>query len=345
MMRVALVLALLLLGAPLAAAKLQLKTEPRAVESGMVRLEGGQATIRRAGKDSTHKLDDFTPESAYEIKRHFTPRAAGALLELARFAMHRDLYDAARKHADEAVGLDKALASEARQLTALLDMLQAESLCREAESVIEAARAVADIEKARGLLVQTVDKFPGTPGALRAAAVLKTLDQVALDLKARQLEEEARKAQAAADEETRKKRAPVDEWLGKQEAQIIAWETGALDKAEKAATGGNINDGCSQYQDLIGRAQQLRDGLVRYRDQLIYPGQAARAEQADARARKLQVECYYRWTKWLLVLKNFAAAVKTCEAGIALDPRDRRLLAQKVDIDEFWDRDAKPGGG
>lgn len=50
------------------------------------------------------------------------------------------------------------------------------------------------------------------------------------------------------------------------------------------------------------------------------------------------VDTYERWVSHLFAMKNFAFASKVCERGLELDPKDRRLLALKVDIDEVYDK-------
>ncbi|MCC6573366.1 MAG: hypothetical protein IT462_06190 [Planctomycetes bacterium] len=339
---VRLFLLLVLLASPLAAAKLQLKAEAKAADTHVVKLEAGQVTIKRGTKESTHKIDDFVPESAYEIKKQFTVREARALVELARFAMHRELFEQTRLNLADALALDKALSDDVQKTTALLNTLQAESMFYQGTEILDRAKAQGDIDKARALLKQVIEKFPDAGAAVKAEIVLGTLDQVALDLKARQLEEEARKAQVAADEEIRKRRVPVDEWLTQQDTTLQGWETATLEKIEKSANGGGIADAVEEYQALANKAQKLRDSMAHNRDQLIYSGQPARAADLEKRAKVLQVECYNRLAKWLMALRNWAAASRACEAGLAIDPRDARLIAQKVDIDEWYDKDAKP---
>ncbi|GIK51920.1 MAG: hypothetical protein HUU03_10740 [Planctomycetaceae bacterium] len=330
------VLALLLLAVlagPLWALKVTLKSEEKPIDVTPLRLEGGNVVVKRGSKEMTYALDDFVAESAFEIRKSLTAREARPLMALARFALHRDLYAQARDSAREAASLDASLATEQQEVVSLSDTLEAEALYARANAEIDAA----DAEGARKTLTGLMQRFKDSPAARRAQALLSVLDQLAAEIKARQLQEEARKAQEAADAELKKKRQPIDDWLYEFEVQLGKDER-RLSEADGDARAGHTGRGLGAMEEIVNNCAKARESLVKNESYLIYKGQKERAAAISERAKRLMVDTYERWVSHLFAMKNFAFASKVCERGLELDPKDRRLLALKVDIDEVYDK-------
>lgn len=334
-MRTAFPLALIciLLAGPLFALKVSLKAEEKPFEATPLKLEGNTLTYKRGSKEFICSIDDFVAESAYELKKALTPREAKPLIELARFALHRDLFLQARECGKDAQALDRGLASEVGTINALADTLESEALYSQANACIDAA----DVEGARTKLNALIARFRASSAARRGEALLATLDQLAAELKQKALEEEARKAQELADAEIRKKRQPIDDWLQEFETQLTADEA-RLREADADARAGRTGKGLATMEDIVNACVKLRDALAKNAGYLVYDGQAARAKDINERAVKLIVDSYERWGNHLFAMKNFALAGKVCERGLEFDPKDRRLLALKVDIDEVYDK-------
>ncbi len=321
------------LAGPLWALKVTLKSEDKPFEATPLKLEGHTLTYKRGSKELSCAIDEFTAESAYEIKRVLTLREARPLLELARFALHRELFAQARECAQEAQSQDKALAGDCAQVVALCDTLESEALFAQANASLDAA----DVEGARARLTSLLSRFRGSSAARRGEALLSTLDQLAAELKQKALEEEARKAQEQADAEVRKKRQPIDDWLQEFDTQLNRDEQRLRD-ADADATAGRTGKGLTAMEEIVNAGQKVRDALAKNAQVLQYDGQVLRAKDIDERAKKLIVDSYERWACHLFAMKNFALAGKTCERALEIDPKDRRLLALKVDIDEVYDK-------
>ena len=334
-MRLTFLLALICfaLAGPLWALKVTLKTEDKPFEATPLKLEGHALTYKRGSKELTCAIDDFVAESAYELKRALTAREAAPLLDLARFALHRDLFTQARDGAKEAQLLNAGLAGDCAQVAALCDTLESETLYAQANACIDAA----DVEGARARLNALLSRFRGNSAARRGEALLSTLDQLAAELKQKALEEEARKAQEQADAEVRKKRQPIDDWLQEFDSQLNRDEQRLRD-ADADATAGRTGKGLAAMEEIVNAGQKVRDALAKNAHVLQYDGQVLRAKDIDERAKKLIVDSYERWASHLFAMKNFALAGKTCERALEIDPKDRRLLALKVDIDEVYDK-------
>ncbi len=321
-----------LLAAPLFAVKVKLKSEDKEVETTLTSLSGDIVSYKRGRKDATARLDDFEPASAFLIKKSFTAEDATQVLELARFALHRGLYLQARETARSAARLDAAQGPDAQAVADIADILEADQLLESASNQLEAGKPV----DARKLLAQILEKFPKTPAAIKAEVLLGTIDSVELELKSRQLEEEARKAQETADADERKKRQPVDDWLA-----TIADQTKSLEdkkiEADADCNAGRTPTGLPKYESTVSTAIRLRKTMEDNRKWLKYRGQPELADKLDARALRTIIDCYERWGFFLYRLARYDMAAEVVAKGIALDPKDRRLLSLKVDIDELYD--------
>lgn len=321
------------LAGPLFALKVTLKFEDKPFEASPQKLDGNTLTYKRGSKEFTCSIDDFVADSAFELKKALTPREAKPLLELARFAVHRDLFERARECARDALALDKGLSGELAQLNVLADTLESETLFAQANACIDAA----DVEGARKQLNTLLARFKGSAACRRGEALLATLDQLASELKQKAMEEEARKAQDLADAETRKKRQPIDDWLQEFDSQCNTDEQRLRD-ADADARAGRTGKGLATMEEIVNGSVKIRDSLVKNASYLVYDGQVDRAKAIDERALKLIIDAYERWSNHLFAMKNFALASKMCERGLEFDPKDRRLLALKVDIDEVYDK-------
>lgn len=321
-----------LLAAPLFAVKLKLKSEDKEAETTLTSLSGDIVSYKRGRKDATARLDDFEPASAFAIKKTFTPEEPAQVLELARFALHRALYNEARDTARGAIRLDAALAAEAESVCAIADILQAEKQLELANSMLELAKP----DEARKLLAGILERFPKTPAAIKAEVLLATIDSVELELKSKRLEEEARKSQEAADADERKKRQPVDDWLASIADQTKALEDKKIE-ADADCNAGRTPAGLPKYESTVNTAIRLRKTIEENRKWLKYRGQPELADKLDARALRAIIDCYERWGFFLYRLARYDMAAEVVAKGIALDPKDRRLLSLKVDIDELYD--------
>lgn len=332
MIRVLTLLALIAaLAAPVWAVKLKLKGEDKDFEADIIRIADGEVTYRKGRKDYTVPLENFETESQFLAMQSVAGNDGESLLKLARFAMHRGLFAQARATADKA-GKQDGFGEQARRISETAYILEGDVLLDEAAVALDAK----DVEKARPLLERVISGFPKTPAAVKADILLGTLKRVELEVRAAELEKEAKKAQAEADAEERKKRAPIDDWLSELEAQVGTNEelkkeadTNVLEKAVQTAL--------PKYENVVKSMQTLRGSLKKNRDLLTYRGQQGHADRIDDKARKLIIESYYQWGYQLFLMARYDVAATICKLGIEMDPKDRRFLSLKVDIDDMYD--------
>ncbi|MCA8913692.1 MAG: hypothetical protein KDB82_18555 [Planctomycetes bacterium] len=317
--------------APLWAVKVKLKSEDKEFEADILKLEDGQVTYKKGRKENTVPLNDFEPESQFVIKDEMTGNLGHELLGLARFALHRGLYRQARDTAKKAM-LDDAVKDAAQRLMDVALILEADTALDKAIEALDAK----DVEKAGPMLQDVKTRYASTPAALKADILLSTLKRVELEVKAAELEEEAKKAQAEADADEQKRRRPIDDWLTELEEQVGKHgDTKA--EADKDCLDNNLSRGLPKYQDAVEALKTIRDKLKDNRKLLKYRGQDEHADRIDDKARVLIIECYYSWASNLYRGQRYDVAATVCAKGIEMDPKDRRFLSLKVDIDEYYD--------
>lgn len=329
---VAILLVLLMAAAPLFAVKLKLKAEEAEFDATVLSFDGESVVYRKGRREFTARLDDFEYASGFEIKKQFTPANGLAWLELSRWALHRGLYVQAHDTAVAAVKLDDKLAPQAERIKGNVRFLQADALLDRGNTALDAQQ----VEEARKLFTQVIELFPETPARTKAEVLLGTLDRVALELKARELEEAARKAQEAADADERKKRKPVDDWLNEQTA-VVDSNAATKREADTECVQGRIHKGMPMYENAVKSLDNVRQLIEKNRQHYKYRGQIEQADSIDQSAKSLMVDIYERWVFYLYRNARYDVAAQVCNTALKLAPNDRRLLSLKVDIDDMYD--------
>ena len=321
--------------APLWGVRLKLKAADKDFDATNISLLEETVSYRIGRRDHTAKLDDFELESQFIIKRHVTEKTPEAELDLARWAMHRELYRQAGDIARKLVPVP-ALRDDAEAIVDACHILEADQLLDRAVVLLDAQ----DVAAARPLLEEVVSRFPATPARVKADVLISTLKNIELELKAAALEEEARKAQADADADERKKRAHIDVWLEGLDVQINE-NTETKKVADEDCTANQITRGMPKYDNVVKAMEKLQKAIDDNRKILTFRGQTETADRIYERARKLIVECLYSWAFHANRTARYDVAANICARGIRMDPKDRRFLSLKVDIDEVYD----PRGG
>jgi hypothetical protein len=317
--------------APLWAVKVKLREDDKDFNADIVKVEDGKVTYKKGRKEYTVPLADFELESQFAIMDDQTGNLGPELIGLARFAMHRGLYEHARETAKKAM-FDDAVKDAAQRLSDVAFILQADAALDKAIEALDAK----DVEKAGPLLQGVKKDFAGTPAALKADILLGTLKRVELEVKAAELEKEAKKAQAEADADEQKRRRPIDEWLTELEEQV-ATHTKTKQEADKDCIDNNISRGLPKYENVVEALKTIRENLTKNRKLFKYRGQDQHADRIDGKARRLIIECFYSWAYNLYRAQRYDVAATVCARGIKMDPKDRRFLSLKVDIDEYYD--------
>jgi len=331
MLRLLTILLLLCCAAPVWAVKLKLKAEEKDFDATLTSLQGDEVQYRKGRKDFTARLQDFELGSQFVIKSEFTGETGAELMELARFALHRGLYAEAQTSAARAAKFP-GFEDQAEHLKSIAFFLEADAVLDRAIAALDEK----DVPRARPLLEDVATRFAGTPAALKADVLLGTLKRVELEVKAAELEKEAQKAQNLADAEEQKRRQPIDDWLTELEGQVATNAT-IKQEADELCTKGDLTKGLPQYENAVKSMQTVRNSIDKNRNLLKYRGQESHADRVDEKARQLIIECYYRWALALYGAQRYDVAVAICKRGIEMDPKDRRFLSLKVDIDEYYD--------
>lgn len=331
MARLLILLLMFALAAPLWAVKVKLKSEDKEFEADIENLQDGEVTYRKGRKQFTVPLEDFELSSQFAIMSLRSGESGDELMHLARFALHRGLYSEAQQTAAKAAKLD-GFKEKAERLSAVARNLEADALLDKGITALDDK----DVERARPLLQEVISRFPDTPAAVKAEVLLGTLKRVELEVRAAQLEKEAKQAQADADAEEQKRRAPIDDWLSELESQVST-NTATKKEADEDCKSGYTNRGLPKYENVVKAMATLRNNLEKNRGLLTFRGQDAHADRVDGKARALIIECYYSWAYNLYQGQRYEMAASVCKKGIEMDPRDRRLLSLKVDIDEVYD--------
>lgn len=331
MARLLILLLVFAFAAPLWAVKVKLKAEDKEFEAEIENLQDGEVTYRKGRKQFTAPLEDFELPSQFAIMALRSGETGDELMHLARFALHRGLYSEAQQTAAKAAKLE-GFNDKAERLSAVARNLEADALLDKGIAALDDK----DVERARPLLQEVISRFPDTPAAVKAEVLLGTLKRVELEVRAAQLEKEAKQAQADADAEEQKRRAPIDDWLTELESQVAAG-TETKKEADEDCKQGYIIRGLPKYENTVKAMETLRNNLAKNRSLLKYRGQEAHADRIDDKAKGLTLECYYSWAWYLYKAERYEVAASVCKRGIAMDPKDRRFLSLKVDIDEVYD--------
>ncbi|MBZ0135662.1 MAG: hypothetical protein K8I27_04760 [Planctomycetes bacterium] len=316
---------------PLWAVKVKLKTEDKEFEADIIRVYDGEVFYRKGRKEYTAPLEDFETGSQFLVMQSVAGADGESLLDLARFALHRGLFKEARETADRAAKLD-GFTEQAQRISDVAYVLEGDALLDEAIAALDEKNAA----KARPLLERVIAAFADTPAAVKAEILLGTLNRVELEVKAAELEKLAKEAQADADAEERKKRAPIDDWLSELEVQVGANED-IKKEADQDCIENQVLRALPKYENVVKAMQSLRKSLMDSRYLLTFRGQDGHADRIDGKARRLIIECYYQWAYQLYKMTRYDVAATVCKHGIEMDPRDRRFLSLKVDIDDMYD--------
>ncbi|MCB9895925.1 MAG: hypothetical protein H6839_15870 [Planctomycetes bacterium] len=331
MVRLTALMLILACAAPVWAVKVKLKSEDKDFEATIVSVSDGTVIYRKGRKDFTVKLEDFELPSQFLIMDETLGNTGPELMDLARFALHRGLYAEAQKTAAQAAKLD-GFAEPAQKLSRVAFNLEADAVLDDAITALDDK----DTVRARPLLEDVVARFANTPAAVKADILLGTLKRVELEVRAAELEKEARDAQAEADAEEQKKRQPIDDWLTELDGQVDTNDATRKEADEDCKTG-YTNRGLPKYENIVKAMETVRGSLAKNRNLLKYRGQDTYADKIDDKARQLIIECYYAWAYYLYMGARYETAVTICKRGIELAPTDRRFLSLKVDIDEVYD--------
>lgn len=324
-----LLLMLCLFAAPLSAIDVKLAGEDKPFKPKELRLQGDMVHWKKGRKGKSAALSDFERPSQFLIKRLFTDKATADQLELARFALHRGLFTEARSCL-KLVEKDETLAIKINALVSLLDMLEADSMVLMARNLLDESKP----DDARPLLQRVIDDFAETLSVVDARVLLSTLDRVALEALARNLEKKAKAAQKDADASEAKKRAPIDDWLDALQMQVK--ENGDLfAEADKDCLAQKMHWGLPKFENAANSIIGLRKNLDKNTHELKYRGQLVRAEKIDGECNRLLISIYERWGYYLYKRASYKAAADICNLGLKLDARDRRLLRLKLDIDDW----------
>lgn len=324
-----LLIALALLAAPLCAVDVKLAGEEKSFEPKELRLEGDTVHWKKGRKDNSAALSDFERPSQFIIKRRFTGKAAAEQLELARFALHRGLFAEARSCL-KLIENEKALAGDMSALGAIVAMLEADSLVQKARILLDESKP----GEARPLLQRVVNDFAETLAANEARVLLGTLDRVALEILARDLEKKAKAAQKDADASAAKKRAPIDDWLDVLQKQVKE-NSDLFADANANCVALKVHLGLRKFEDAANSLIKLRKRLEKNSHELKYRGQPERAQKIDGECERLLINIFERWSYYLYKRASYKRAAEVCNLGLKLDASDRRLLRLKLDIDDW----------
>lgn len=334
-MRLLTLLLIFVCAAPAWAIKVRLKADAKDIDVDVVRVVDDVVEYRRGRRDHTAKLDEFDLDSQFLIKQTVTGEGGDELLDLARFALHRGLYAQAQQTADRAAQFP-AFKDQAARISAIAFNLEADAVLDRAIVALDEQ----DTGKARPLLEDVKSRFTNTPAAVKAEVLLGTLKRVELEVRAAKLEKEARKAQEGADAEEQKRRQPIDDWLSELEGQVSS-NAEIKKEADEDCAGGATHRGLPKYENVVKAMETVRNSVAKNRGLLRYRGQDAHGNRIEDKARQLIIESFYRWAYYCYTTARYDVAATICKRGIAMDPKDRRFLSLKVDIDEVYDPTAE----
>ena len=119
----------------------------------------------------TLKAAQLDPHSFYEIRRDYMEHTAENHLRLGLYCVKEGMFARARYHVDEAKAIDPAFVEKVKAIPGLMDRI--------ADQVLEHARRAYDandLETAERLAIAVLTRFPESPSAVQAGAMLEHMD-------------------------------------------------------------------------------------------------------------------------------------------------------------------------
>jgi hypothetical protein len=272
----------------------------------------------------TLKAAQMDPYSFYEIRRDYMEESAESHLRLALFCVDHGMFSRARYHADRARALDPAYVEKVRAIPDLLHSV--------ADKVLESARKAYDendLATAERLAAAILTRFPDSPAATQADALLAHIADKEQARQAKRRVEVLVAARKAAGQDQTTKAAEHD--------AILAPILDRLELARKLRSQG------LRERDNARALSALEAAAVEYGRSLgmIEKSAAEHAEDpalvsvlalGDGQVRAEAISCLVAVGSLRIAAGSFAEAEKVAGRALALDPESEAALGFRATV-------------
>lgn len=324
--RALLAAALLLACALPAAAQDVLETRSGSRFEGEIVADDGSTVEFRTTDGATMKLPwaHLTPASQYLLKRKATTQDGPGLLGLAEWCVEQTLYDEAKLNYRKALEVAPLMADRINASVAKARTTAANEVLARAKGLQAGGKAA----EARALLTSLVQELPLEEASKEAAQLL------AADTAQRKSDSLKRKPasggkEAPAANAVRSDGEPFSEATRTLFGAVITSYHQMLDATQKGLTEGG-NAGIKEFEKALKEGDKIRKAAEKIRKD---KGQDAEVAEAlalvDEKLEEADVDARCNIVDTLLLRNTYNQASDVANAGLAVYPKNGRLLAAK----------------
>ncbi len=280
----------------------------------------------REGASVTLKLKagQLDPYSFYEIRRDYMEHTAENHLRLGLFCIKEGMFARARYHVDEAKAIDPAFVEKVKAIPGLKDRI--------AEKILEHARRAYDaddMESAERLAIAVLTRFPESPAAVQAEALVTHMDDK------EQVREAKRRAEVMA--AATKAAGEADQAKAAERNKLLAPIYDRMDLARKMRAQGLREKNTSRARKALEAAgaeyektlEQIRNLSGTHAED---PALISVLALGDIQIREDAVSCYVSAGSIMIGRGSYPEAEKLARRAIAVDPKSEDALAFRVTV-------------
>lgn len=272
----------------------------------------------------TLKVGQLDPHSFYEIRRDYMAETAENHLRLAMFCVKEGMFARAKFHLNAATALDPDYVKKVEAIPGVVDGV--------ADVVLEHARRAydaGDLETAESLAAAVVTRFPDSPAAVQAEALLSHLDDKEQVREAKRRAEVMKSARAAIGETEVEKLAERD--------KLLAPIYDRVDLARKIRSQGLREKNSTKARKTLEAAAAEHEQALEMIAKLSEEHAEDRALMSvlalgDIQIREDAVGCYINAGSLMIARGSYAEAEKFCRRALAVDPKSEEALSFQATV-------------
>jgi len=280
----------------------------------------------REGASVTLKLKagQLDPYSFYEIRRDYMEHTAENHLRLGLFCVQEGMFARARYHVDEAKAIDPAFVEKVKAIPGLMDSI-ADQVLDHAQKAYDAN----DMATAERLAIAVLTRFPESPSAVPAGALLEHMDDKEQVREAKRRAEVMAAATKAAGEADQAKAAERNKLLAPiYDRMDLARKMRAQGLREKNSSNARkaLEAAGAEYEKVLAQIRKLAEAHGED------PALVSVLALGDIQIREDAVSCYVSAGSIMIGRGSIPAAEKLARRAIAVDPKSDEALSFRATV-------------
>ena len=270
------------------------------------------------------KAGQLDPHSFYEIRRDYMGESAENHLRLALFCVKAGMFARAKYHLNEATALDPAYVKKVEAIPGVVDGVAA-AVLKHARLAYDAD----DLEAAERLAAAVVTRFPESPAAVQAEALLSHLDDKEQVRETKRRLEVMKSAREAIGEEEDAKLA--------ERNKLLAPIYDRMDLARKMRSQGLRERNTSRARKALEAAGAEYEKVLEIIEKLSEEHSTDRAlisvlALGDIHIREDAVSCYVNAGSIMVGRGSYIEAEKLVRRALAIDPDSEDALSFQATV-------------